>query len=146
MARYIDVEDFRQKLIDRQITTQFFNPRERHEIGCIIEMLDNTNSAEVVSKNVVASLQSQVDRVVKHYEERDKELHTRLIANANAEVAGKIFEKIENIIAKEIHKCEILRDGEKYLTERKYWEGGEHSLRQLIYWLTELKEKYTEAK
>ena len=44
---FINKEEFRQALIDRQITTQFFNPRERHEIGCIIEMLDNTVNADV---------------------------------------------------------------------------------------------------
>lgn len=48
MTEYINKAQFRQKLIDRQITTQFFNPRERHEIGCIIEMLDNTPGADVV--------------------------------------------------------------------------------------------------
>ena len=45
---YIEREAFRKQLIDRQITTQFFNPIERHEIGCIIEMLDNTPAADVV--------------------------------------------------------------------------------------------------
>ena len=44
---YINKEEFRQVLINRQITTQFFNPRERHEIGCIIEMLDNTANSDV---------------------------------------------------------------------------------------------------
>ena len=46
---YINKEEFRQALIDRQITTQFFNPRERHEIGCIIEMLDKWPTEEVAS-------------------------------------------------------------------------------------------------
>lgn len=45
---YIERGAFRQKLIDRQITTQFFNNRERYEIGCIIEMLDNAPAADVV--------------------------------------------------------------------------------------------------
>lgn len=48
MTEYINKAQFRQQLIDRQITTQFFNPRERHEIGCVIEMLDNTPTADVV--------------------------------------------------------------------------------------------------
>ena len=37
----IDANLFRKNLVDRQITTQFFNPERRHEIGCIIDMLDN---------------------------------------------------------------------------------------------------------
>lgn len=46
---YINKEEFRRELINRQITTQYFNPRERHEIGCIIEMLDKWPIAEVDS-------------------------------------------------------------------------------------------------
>ena len=48
MPRYIDADAFRKELVNRQIVTQFFNPIERHEIGCIIEMLDNTPTADVV--------------------------------------------------------------------------------------------------
>ena len=48
MARYIEADKFRKELIDRQITVQFFNPRERHEIGCIVDMLDNAPTADVV--------------------------------------------------------------------------------------------------
>lgn len=58
----------------------------------------------------------------------------------------KIFEEIEKIRAKEIHKCEVFREKEDDASERKYWEGGEHSLRQLSYWINELKKKYTEGK
>lgn len=47
MAEYIEREAFRRQLIDRQITTQFFNAKEREEIGCIIEMLDNAPAADV---------------------------------------------------------------------------------------------------
>ena len=61
-----------------------------------------------------------------------------------AEVAMEIFEEIEKIRVKEIHKCETLREKEDDASERKYWEGGEHSLRQLSYWIAELKKKYTE--
>ena len=48
MAEYIEREAFRKQLIDRQITTAFFNQPQRHEIGCIVEMLDNTPTADVV--------------------------------------------------------------------------------------------------
>ena len=44
---YIDREAFRRQLINRQITDQYFNARERHEIGCIIEMLDKAPTADV---------------------------------------------------------------------------------------------------
>lgn len=44
---YIEREAFRQRLIHRQITEQYVNARERHEIGCIIEMLDRAPAADV---------------------------------------------------------------------------------------------------
>lgn len=47
MAEYIEREAFRKMLVDRQITTNFFRPLERHEDGCIIEMLDETPAADV---------------------------------------------------------------------------------------------------
>lgn len=58
----------------------------------------------------------------------------------------EIFEEIEKIRAKEIHKCETLREKESDPSERKYWEGGYNSLRQLSYWIAELRKKYTEGK
>ena len=57
----------------------------------------------------------------------------------------KIFEEIEKIRAKEIRKCETFREKESDPSERKYWEGGYNSLRQLSYWIAELKKKYTEV-
>jgi hypothetical protein len=48
MANLIDRTAFRKELVDRQITTQFFNPRERQEIGCIIEMLDSAPAVDAV--------------------------------------------------------------------------------------------------
>lgn len=38
--RLMDVNTFRKQLIDRQITTAFFNIDQRNEIGCVIELLD----------------------------------------------------------------------------------------------------------
>ena len=61
-----------------------------------------------------------------------------------AEVAREIFAEIEKIRAKEIRKCEHFRQKENDASERKYWEGGEHSLCQLSYWIADLKNKYTE--
>ena len=48
MSDYIERRAFRKQLIDRQITTAFFNNEQRHEIGCIVEMLDNAPVADVV--------------------------------------------------------------------------------------------------
>ena len=48
MPEYIERAAFRKQLIDRQITTAFFNNEQRYEIGCIIEMLDNAPVADVV--------------------------------------------------------------------------------------------------
>ena len=59
----------------------------------------------------------------------------------STDVAEEIFAEIEKIRLKELHKCETLREQENEVY-RKYWEGGEHSLRQLTYWLNELKKKY----
>ena len=49
-------------LIDRQITTQFFNDRERQEIGCIIEMLDETPAADVVPRKYYENVQRETTR------------------------------------------------------------------------------------
>lgn len=65
---------------------------------------------------------------------------------AKAEVAREIFEEIEKIRLKEIKRCEVMREKEVTHAQRNYWEGGEHSLRQLSYWIAELKKKYTEEK
>ena len=46
--RLIDAEAFKKLLVDRQITDQFFNVRERNEIGCIIDMLDKVPTIEFV--------------------------------------------------------------------------------------------------
>ena len=48
MPEYIGRAAFRKQLIDRQITTAFFNNEQRHEIGCIVKMLDNAPAADVV--------------------------------------------------------------------------------------------------
>lgn len=92
------------------------------------------NTADVVQKSEVEKLQAEKDALVKNYAECMKDY------------AREIFEEIEKIRAKEIHKCEILRVQENEASERKYWEGGEHSLRQLSYWIAELKKKYTEKR
>jgi N-acetylglucosamine kinase-like BadF-type ATPase len=57
-----------------------------------------------------------------------------------SEVAREIFEEIEKIVAKEIRRCDSMR--EKCIDDPIYWEGGRHSLQQARYWLAELKKKY----
>ena len=61
-----------------------------------------------------------------------------------SDVAREIFEEIEKIRLREIKRCETMREKEYTNCQRNYWEGGEHSLRQLTYWFAELKKKYTE--
>lgn len=60
----------------------------------------------------------------------------------STDLAEEIFAEIEEIVAKEIHRCDSMRAKEKDATERIYWEGGRHSLQQARYWLAELKKKY----
>lgn len=57
----------------------------------------------------------------------------------------KIFDEIEKIRLKEITRCEVMREKEYTHAQRNYWEGGEHSLRQLSYWIADFKKKYTEG-
>lgn len=66
--RYIDADKFRQKLVDRQITTQFFNPAERHEIGCIIDMLDTQPIADVVDTKAIEQIKWERDMAIKQLE------------------------------------------------------------------------------
>ncbi len=47
MAEYIEREAFRQLLVDRQITTNFFDNTKRNEDGCIIDLLDKFSAADV---------------------------------------------------------------------------------------------------
>ena len=62
-----------------------------------------------------------------------------------SDVAREIFEEIEKIVAKEIHRCDSMRDREKDASDMIYWEGGRHSLQQVRYWFAELKKKFTEG-
>ena len=44
----MDTNTFRKQLIDRQITTAFFNIEQRNEIGCVIELLDKQPTVDAV--------------------------------------------------------------------------------------------------
>ena len=112
MARYIDADKFRQRLKVRQLTNKD-NMTERHECGCIIEMLDNESTADVAPKG--ESLPLDVHEVLKQ----------RAFEKAKAEVAREIFaELIDNA------------------TFIEYADGGKY-LRYNSEFVAELKKKYT---
>ena len=46
--RLIDADAIRKRLIDRQITDAFFNAVQRHEIGCIVGMVDEQPTINAV--------------------------------------------------------------------------------------------------
>lgn len=62
-----------------------------------------------------------------------------------SDFAEEIFAEIEEIRLKHIKKYEFFRNGSIEEIERKYYEGAEWGLRQMTYFLAELKKKYTEA-
>ncbi len=112
-------------------------------------------TADVVPKSKVEELSGRYEDLKLKYVDLAKD-HDELLAwgghirsNEKAEieraVAREIFEEIEKIRAKEIRRCEVMREKEVTNLQRMYWEGGEHSLRQLSYWIAELKKKYTES-
>lgn len=124
MARYINADDFRRELIHRQITTQLSNPRERHEIGCIVEMLDNAPTADVVPKSEVEKLSIEL----LHTKEDYGDLFETLLKTKN-EVARKIFAEIERAIEdaeSELEWGDTILDIERCLDQlkKKYTEEG----------------------
>ena len=58
--------------------------------------------------------------------------------------ASKIFEEIEKIVLAGIEKDEIFREKMHTDTDRSYFEGGANSQRKLLWFIRELKNKYTE--
>lgn len=48
MGRLIDATAIRRQLVSRQTTLYFFNNEVRHEIGCIVEMVDNAPTIDAV--------------------------------------------------------------------------------------------------
>ena len=145
MARYKDVEGYR-KLFDEEYKKKrkLISEGETHldnlaegfsEAGRVI---DRMPTADVAPKSEVERLQEEIETL------KDNNEHlAALLTEAKQEVAKEIFEKIEKIRLKEIHKCETLREQENEVLQLKYWEGGYNSLRQLSYWIAELKKKYT---
>lgn len=125
MTRYTDID----QLIDKVEKTTWYHI--------------NKNGELVVGANSKIDIplykHSDIKRVLEESPMADYE-------EAKQEVAREIFEEIEKIRSKEIHKCETLREQENEVSQRKYWEGGYNSLRQLSYWIAELKKKYTEEK
>ena len=48
MERLIDASAIRRQIVSRQTTLYFFNNEVRHEIGCIVEMVDNAPTIDAV--------------------------------------------------------------------------------------------------
>lgn len=115
MARYIDADKLRKELIDRQITTQFFNPRERHEIGCIIDMLDNAPTADVVTKSEAESLTLELNAM------RGAANSYKMHYN---NLAKEIFEEVEKLFFKNGVFIHIQSYNQ---LKKKYTEEGEKS-------------------
>lgn len=63
MDEYIEREAFRKELVDRQITTNFFDNKARHEDGCIIEMLDNFPTADVVPREEAEMMFAEIEEI-----------------------------------------------------------------------------------
>ena len=156
MARNIDADKLRQALVNRQITTQFFNLRERHEIGCIIEMLDNAPTADVVPRSEVERLQAEIERLKKAKYifstvdycsddlaaalEENKKLTIELKANRMAANSYKMhYEQLKTEVAREIF-AEIEFDIHQLMFERD--ETRAIAIEGVI---AELKKKYAEV-
>lgn len=59
-----------------------------------------------------------------------------------SEVVKRIFEEIDKIISKEMHRCKTMRAKSEDFKELKFWEGGKYSLQQISYWYAELRKKH----
>lgn len=107
---------------------------------CVERAIRNAPTADVVPK-------SEYDRLEKLYNDMTQEAkgYLKRLYGIRADVAREIFEEIEKIISKEIHRWEVFREEETDLSERKYWEGGANSVRKLPCCMAELKKKYTEG-
>ena len=92
------------------------------EVGYGYVECPHYKSADVVPREEVARLQSQVNRLKKYDEERDIALHAELIAHTRQEVAREIFEEIDVTWSERTSVCEFFEN------------------------IAELKKKYTEEK
>lgn len=64
MKRYVEIDEFRRELVNRQITTFFFDDRARETCGKIIDVLDGmTPTTDVVSKEEYDKLKAEYDNL-----------------------------------------------------------------------------------
>lgn len=115
------------------------------------EYVDKAPAADVVPRAEVERLQAELDDKQFRCDSCDRIMltgseHRACVKQAKSEVAREIFAQIEEIISKEMKKCETVRLAMTEQNDRSYFEGGENSLRQASYWISELKKKYTEGK
>ena len=65
-----------------------------------------------------------------------------MLLDMASDIVKEIFEEVEEVISKEILRCELFFQASKDSTQKKFWEGGEDSIRDFAYWIAELKKKY----
>ena len=87
MPRYIDAEQLIKSLLDKD-----FYP------ALVKRASENAPTEDVVPRSEVESLKAQVKRLKAYDEERDIQLHQRLVREAKQEVAREIFEEIEKLL------------------------------------------------
>lgn len=147
MARYIDADEL------KRLSIKFGEEQGKQRFSELLcEYVDCIPTADVVPK-------SEVEELKKKFAETEVELMNECLEKTNCDdmiqyilnfcfrrKVIEVFEEIEKIRLKEIKRCEVMREKEVTHAQRNYWEGGEHSLRQLSYWIAELKKKYTEEK
>ena len=139
MSRHIDADLLLEQLNKKksEIAKGRYTEGFNDAIMRVRSMVSSSAIADVVPKSEVERLQEEIETL------KDNNEHLAvLLTEAKQEVAKEIFEKIEKIRLKEIHKCETLQEQENEVSQRKYWEGGYNSLRQLSYWIAELEKKY----
>ncbi len=145
MARYIDADGLIKKVFPYDVVD-----KKCYTINAktIYEAIQEAPTADVVPRSEVEILEVRLEMAEEANKGLSELYHTDTDALVEArrktevEVAREIFEEVNKIRLKEIHKCETLREQENEVSQRKYWEGGYNSLRQLSYWLAALKKKY----
>ena len=142
MARYIDLDKAIPTAIQACVDV----------VGHGITQVDAVNIAlkfeEIATADVAPKSEDDeiVSAAAKFTLAEQEARYKALMAEHDREVAREIFEEIDKIRLREIKRCETMREMEYTHLQRNYWEGGEHSLRQLSYWIAELKKKYTEVR
>lgn len=69
---------------------------------------------------------------------------SKIISREASQIAIKALDEVEKIIRAGIEKDEHFREQMQSPTDRSYFEGGANSQRKLLWFVAELKKKYTE--